>query len=85
MHLLPDSLQDRQHFHDDATGNDHQVALPWAEPEDLRSEPGQVVLGRAGGHELNPTACSGKWHWPEAVLAAPAGQFVEPADNDIFR
>jgi len=83
-HLQPDPLQHRQHLHHHAAGDDHQIALPRAEAEHLGTEPCEVVLAGAGGHQLDPAAGGGERHRPEAVLPAPARQFVEPADDDVL-
>jgi hypothetical protein len=85
VHLLPDPLEHRQHLHHHAARHDHQVALPRAEAEHLGSEPREVVLARAGGHELDAAAGRGERHRPETVLAAPVGQLVELADDHVFR
>jgi len=84
VHLLPAPLEHGQHFHHDATGDNHQVALPRAEAKHLSAKAGQIVLAGAGRHELDAAASRGKGHRPEAVFAAPTGELVELGDDDVF-
>ena len=76
-HLQPDPLQHRHHLHRHPAGDDHQVALPRAEPHHLGAEPGDVEPAGADGHQLDPAAGGRERHRPEAVLAAPVDDRVE--------
>ena len=44
-HLVVDLAQHGRHLLADPAGDDHQVGLARAGPEDLHAEPGEVVLG----------------------------------------
>ena len=71
-HLVVDLAQDRRHLLADPAGDDHQVGLARAGPEDLHAEAGQVVLraaassssrwrsrpGRRWRARTTPCACS---------------------------
>ena len=78
-HLQPDPLQHRHHLHRHPAGDDHQVALPRAEPHDLGAEAGDVVPRGAGGHQLDAAAGRGERHRPQAVLARPSW----PAESQL--
>ena len=84
-HLEPDSLEDGQHFHNDAASHDEQVALAGAEPHDFGAEAGKVVAGGRSGHELNAAAGRGERHRPQAVGTSPVCGGVKPRNEDIFR
>jgi hypothetical protein len=84
VHLLPDALQHRQHLHDHATSDDHQITLPRAETKHFGTETRQVMSTGTSCHQFDPATGGRKRHGPQAVLAAPTGQFVELADNDVF-
>ena len=84
-HLLPDSLEHREHLHRHAPRDDHQVALPRAEPHRLGAEASDVEPARADGHQLDPAAGCGERHRPEAELAAPVHDRVEGRDHGVLR
>jgi hypothetical protein len=83
--LQPDSLQNREHLHDNASGDDEQIALSGAESHDLGAEPCEVVPGSSGGHEFDTAAGGSKRHWPQAVGSGPVGSGIKPRDENIFR
>ncbi len=78
-------LQHRQHLHHHSAGDDHQIALPGTKAKHLGAEAGDIVLARAGRHQLDSAAGGGKRHRPEAVLARPARQRIEATDHHIVR
>ena len=83
-HLEPDPLKDGHHLHRHAPRDDHQVALPGAEPHHFRAEAGDVEPARPDGHELDPAAGGREGHRPEAVLPAPIHGRVERREDRIL-
>src|SRR5260221_580999 len=61
-----------------------RIALPGTEAKHLGAKAGQVVAAGAGRHQFDPAAGRGERHRPQTVFAAPAGQLVELAHDDVF-
>lgn len=63
------------HLVGEGAGDDHDVGLPWAGPED-DAEPVQVVPGGSGVDHLDGAASQPKRHGPEGPSPGPIHQVV---------
>src|SRR5580765_4649584 len=76
-HLVVDLAQHRRHLLADPAGDDHQVGLPRAGPEDLLAPAARVVAGRAVGHHLDGAAGQAEGGRPERCAAHVAEQRLD--------
>jgi hypothetical protein len=84
-HLVVDLAQHRGHLLADPAGDDHQVGLAGAGPEDLHAEAGEVVLRAAAGHHLDGTASQAERGRPERRLAHVAGDALDGREQNAAR
>ena len=84
-HLVVDLAQHRGHLLADPAGDDHQVGLARAGPEDLHAEAGEVVLRSAAGHHLDRAAGEAEGRRPEGRLAHVAGDAFDGGEEYAAR
>src|SRR5262249_41362108 len=81
-HLVVDEPRGRGHLPRERAGHDQEVALARAEARGLGSEARDVELRPDHRHELDAAARQPERHRPQAVLAAPVHQRVEPRGEE---
>ena len=82
-HLVPDALQHRRHFQRDGACHDHQVRLPRAGTEDLRSEARDIEARSARGDHLDGATGQPEGERPDGGFSRPVENVIDRCGNDI--
>src|SRR5579884_4019764 len=84
-HLVVDLTQDRGHLLAEATGDDHQVGLAGARPEDLHPEPSGVVVRGAGRHHLDRATGETEGRGPHRAALCPLDEILDARGQEVVR
>src|SRR4029078_1039035 len=82
-HLVVDLAQRRRHLVAERPGDDHEVALARARPEQ-HAEAVDVVARRASVHHLDRAAREAEGHRPQRTGLGPVDQGVDTGGDETF-